>query len=723
MSEASPGSASAYRAFLSYSHADKAWADWLHKALETYRVPARLVGTKTTAGTVPRRLAPIFRDRDELASATDLGREVTDALVQSDALIVVCSRMAARSHWVNQEVLTFKRLGRGDRIFCLIVDGEPGVSDWPGHEAGECFCPALRHAVDAQGLQVRERTEPIAADVRPGKDGKATAKLKLVAGLLGVGFDDLAQRETHRRRRRMLVVTAASLAGMAVAATLAVNAYIARNEARQREAQTEAALNYMLGDLHQKLEGIGRLDLMASVTDKALALFAERKPGSLTDLELTQQSRALVQIGEIRLKQAHYGPAMEAFRRAYQRSVELTARHPENGRFLYDRAQAEYWIGNVYWQQRKLSEANTWLTRYRDSTRALLKLDPENEDWQFENTYGEQTLAVLAFERGDLDAAQTGFRAVLAAQQRLVREQPGNLEITAAVADTTSWLGTVAERRGDLAEAQRLLREQASQFAALRDRNPRDFRWLSGWANAQELLGASLATTGNHEESVKTLAAAEAAYRTLTQQEPNNVPWRTGMASVQIRRASQAFAEGHPHRADELLSAAMRRLQAPDASPAQRGDRLVHRVLSRGWLLRAHIASQRGDLQAAAEAADRSLAEARSETTAEAVDDGSLADRANALLQLGRVQQARSPDVPPPAWEEARKVLDARAPDSRYWRLLDPWLRLCRLTGDAAGARIALDRLDASGYAPQQPWPALADHSVSVAARGDHHAH
>ena len=65
-----------YRAFISYSHQDSAWADWLHKALETYRVPSRLVGAQTAAGTIPRRLLPIFRDRDELASATDLGGKV-----------------------------------------------------------------------------------------------------------------------------------------------------------------------------------------------------------------------------------------------------------------------------------------------------------------------------------------------------------------------------------------------------------------------------------------------------------------------------------------------------------------------------------------------------------------------------------------------------------------------------------------------------------------------
>ncbi|MBV8341695.1 MAG: toll/interleukin-1 receptor domain-containing protein, partial [Gammaproteobacteria bacterium] len=41
-----------YRAFLSYSHQDRGWANWLHKALETYRVPGRLVGTRTAAGTI-----------------------------------------------------------------------------------------------------------------------------------------------------------------------------------------------------------------------------------------------------------------------------------------------------------------------------------------------------------------------------------------------------------------------------------------------------------------------------------------------------------------------------------------------------------------------------------------------------------------------------------------------------------------------------------------------
>ncbi len=49
-----------YRAFISYSHSDEQWATWLHKALETYRVPKHVVGRETEFGPVPARFAPVF---------------------------------------------------------------------------------------------------------------------------------------------------------------------------------------------------------------------------------------------------------------------------------------------------------------------------------------------------------------------------------------------------------------------------------------------------------------------------------------------------------------------------------------------------------------------------------------------------------------------------------------------------------------------------------------
>ena len=77
-----------YRAFISYSHADEKWCRWLHKSLETYKVPKRLVGQQTPFGPVPERFAPVFRDREELATSTSLGDTLTQALEDSACQIV-----------------------------------------------------------------------------------------------------------------------------------------------------------------------------------------------------------------------------------------------------------------------------------------------------------------------------------------------------------------------------------------------------------------------------------------------------------------------------------------------------------------------------------------------------------------------------------------------------------------------------------------------------------
>jgi WD40 repeat protein len=210
-----------YKAFLSYSHLDGKWGAWLHKALESYRVPKRLVG-------VPARLFPIFRDQEELASSSDLSAEIEKALAQSEFLIVICSPHAAKSEWVNQEVSSFKRMGREHRIRALIVDGDPNARDpvAPG-EPQPCFPPALTH----------ECHEPVAADVRRGRDSRNIALLRLIAPLLGVGFDELRQREAEAARRRLLVrrsIAAAFVVLLVVAAVVGWIAIRRANEARQK---------------------------------------------------------------------------------------------------------------------------------------------------------------------------------------------------------------------------------------------------------------------------------------------------------------------------------------------------------------------------------------------------------------------------------------------------------------------------------------------------------
>src|SRR4051812_11091921 len=175
-----------YWAFISYSHADAKWGDWLHSALETYRVPLRLVRNSKPPGAVPRRIFPVFRDREELASSASLGENIENALRLSRTLVVICSPRAAVSRWVNEEIKLYKNLGHEDRVFYLIVDGEPYAR--PDSGLLECFPKAALLRVDERGELSEEPAEPIAADAREGKDGKRNALLKLIAGIVGVPY-------------------------------------------------------------------------------------------------------------------------------------------------------------------------------------------------------------------------------------------------------------------------------------------------------------------------------------------------------------------------------------------------------------------------------------------------------------------------------------------------------------------------------------------------------
>jgi tetratricopeptide (TPR) repeat protein len=244
----------AYRAFISYSHRDQAFVKRLHRVLESHRLPPKLVGKMTGLGKIPRKLGRIFRDREELPASADLGGELREAIRQSMFLIVVCSPSSARSEWVNQEILQFKREHGDGRVLALVVDGEPHASEIPGREHEECFPPNLRYRMGADGELSDELAEPIAADIRREADGRRLATQKLVAGLTGVKLDELVKRETQRRFQRMAMLTGVAVGGMVVTGGLAFYANARRIEANtqrviaQREAAAaRAASDYLVG--------------------------------------------------------------------------------------------------------------------------------------------------------------------------------------------------------------------------------------------------------------------------------------------------------------------------------------------------------------------------------------------------------------------------------------------------------------------------------------------
>ncbi len=354
-----------YYAFLSYSHKDKELADWLHGELEKFRVPSALAGKLTANGVVPRRLTPIFRDQHDLSAGDDLAVEIEAALAASQFLVVLCSPTAATSRWTNLEIESFKRTRPEGCVLAAVGAGEPFASDIPGREEEECFPPALRYKYDRRGHRTAKRAEPLAADFREGGEGRRVAFLKLVAGMLGVGLDELVQREQTRHQRQLAFVAAASLAGMVVTSTLAVTAIQARDEAREQRREAEGLISFMLGDLKDKLEPIGRLDALDGVGARVLGYYQKEDTADLADAALTQRASALSLMAEVATKRGDVDGALRLYRGAMAGTAEAIRRKPDDPQRLFDHAQNVFYVGEIAHNRGQFETAEAHMREYK----------------------------------------------------------------------------------------------------------------------------------------------------------------------------------------------------------------------------------------------------------------------------------------------------------------------------------------------------------------------
>lgn len=209
-----------YKAFISYSWKDKAAAEALHRALETYRPPTLPRGA-------PAPLKPIFRDRDEEAAGASLKTAIEDALDNSEFLIVVCSPNSAGSKWVNKEIAYFRKRRTPGNVLCYVVSGDPAVDALP---------PAILRETTVDGDFLEEPIEaPLAADARKEGDGPRIARLKIAAALMGSGLDDLVRRDAARRVKRLRMALAGASALVVAFAGVAAYAVIQRNVAVENE--------------------------------------------------------------------------------------------------------------------------------------------------------------------------------------------------------------------------------------------------------------------------------------------------------------------------------------------------------------------------------------------------------------------------------------------------------------------------------------------------------
>ena len=467
-----------------------------------------------------RTLGPIFLDRSELSAAPDLSETIHSALSASEALIVLTSPAAKASHWVSEEIATFRKMHPEAPIFCAGLSGTPQNS-FPD-------------------ILLEGGSEPLAADLSGRNDRLGVTQL--AAGLLNVGLNDLIQRDLKKARRRVTAITVGGSALILTLGALTLSALSARALADQRTQDAEGQIEFMITDLKDELEAVGRLEPLNTVGQRAESYYAAY-PLSRHDADaLGRRSRVFHMLGEVQALQGNSETATSYFRKAFDASKALLARHPDDPDRIFDHAQSAFWVGSSHFNRGEHSSAKRYFETYGEIVERLAAREGMTKRVSQERIYVLTNLGAVALATGDRDGNVTYQEDIVTAKTALLAQDSADVGRRISAAKSHIELARAYGEAGGFESAVTAAKTALDVLEA--SAQTQDFRIGLQKLITQRSRVFALSRADKLVEARAALTSAFELSETLLAMEPENITLQYNRLQLELSAFQLAYLEG-----------------------------------------------------------------------------------------------------------------------------------------------------------------------------------
>ena len=465
----------------------------------------------------------------------------------------------------------------------------------------------------------------------------------------------------------------------------------AETEARQRRAQADSLIEFMLGDLRTKLEPVGRLDVLDAVAGRSLDYMSSLRVESLSPQEIGRNSKALNQLGEVRMSQGNLAAAVHVFNQSLSLAKTAAERDGKDPELALGVGTAHFWVANAVRLNGDTAGALAHMREYARITEELATRHPKNDKYQVESAYGHSSMASILESQGDLNAALAEYRLTLAVQSTRLGNEPSATRERGDVAETLNKIGFVLERLGRLEEAKSFYEREFAGYESLSHTEPKNMHWRDRLANSHEYLASLLDVLGEDQAALIHAAAGADIYGELARRDPTNTTWQRNAATSLSRHASFLAAKGDARTALQLAGVAettIRQLLQQEVRPAWKIDLMVIQMTH------ARALAAGGDVLGARIKA--------AEAARLAEDLGIRVPKrfaAQAYLTVAEMnERAHDTAAARAAWMQVRTRLDSAAATSTDVRLLAIYARALMALDEADRGKAVIARLRQSGY-------------------------
>jgi len=361
----------------------------------------------------------------------------------------------------------------------------------------------------------------------------------------------LKERERAAYRRGILRTAALALVVIGFVTGLAVYAFLqrheAQNQARLAEArriasqasekkandardQADGLINFMLNDLRDKLQPIGRLDVLDDVAKKAKE-YLDILPEELMNVSRQeQQAVMLINLGDVRIAQSKLLEALNAYQQSLTILKRLADQDKSNFALQQDLGADYERVANARVLQGKLSEA---LNAYQQSLtifRRLVDQDKSNSRWQRNLAVDFEKFAGVLAEQGKLPEALDAYQQSLIIFRRLVDQNKFNSDLQRNLAVNFEKSADVLVLQGKLPEALDTYQQSLSILKRLADQDKSNFVLQQDVAVGSSKFADVLVLQGKFAEALDTYQQSITTLKRLTDQDKSNFVVQSDLA-------------------------------------------------------------------------------------------------------------------------------------------------------------------------------------------------
>ncbi|MCL1057244.1 winged helix-turn-helix domain-containing protein [Shewanella gelidimarina] len=334
-----------------------------------------------------------------------------------------------------------------------------------------------------------------------------------------------AKQQRIKRWRRHFTIAALCVLSV-VSIVMSYKSTEAETMAQQKRLAAENLLGFMVGDFADKMRGIGRMDLLDGISNKALEYFTDADLTNDNNLGFDanfQHAQTLEAMGEVAYSRNKLDEASTAFHAARNKLTALLTAQPQNLELLKTLGANAFWIGQLDYDKSDWDAARVWFEKYLAYSQTMFDIAPEDNDALMELSYAQSTLGSLSMKQMDFTSARQGFEASLELKLKALENDRDKPQLIADVANTQSWLARAALAQGDIHSSIKIHQQIQQQ---IRSNNSTDAYTLERLAGSNHSLASLYHYLDQHNSAFEQATLSYQAITAALKRDPINEVFR-----------------------------------------------------------------------------------------------------------------------------------------------------------------------------------------------------